>query len=89
MGHDRPTGGGLVLALTTAALYTVTLWVVASPFGALLAVVSHVLLAAPGVLAVLAIAPRNWLAAAAVGPMIGFGLSTTAMLGWWALGARG
>ncbi|MGE3474018.1 MAG: hypothetical protein AB7O28_27000, partial [Vicinamibacterales bacterium] len=66
-----------------------TLWVVASPFGALLAVVSHVLLAAPGVLAVLAIAPRNWLAAAAFGPMIGFGLSTTAMLGWWALGARG
>ncbi|MEZ5294014.1 MAG: hypothetical protein R2745_23225 [Vicinamibacterales bacterium] len=89
MALVRPKGSGLVLALATAAAYAATLVIVASPAGAALAVLSHAPLAAPGVLALWAVAPGNWLAAAAFGPMLGFGLSSTAMLGYWALGARG
>lgn len=78
-----------LLTAVTLVAYVATLVAVATPGGAVLAVVTHALLMAPGLAVLRAAMPESWMLTATVGPIVGLGLSTTTMLLLWALGGRG
>lgn len=77
------------LGVAVAAACLVTLVVSAGWLGGAIAVVTHVLMAAPGLAIVRAVVPGQWLAALTFGPMVGFAASTLGMFVLWAAGIHG
>ncbi len=68
-----------------------TLLLVATPFGALTSLFTHFTFALPGILLVRGAfgSKGGWLPSVAFGPLLGIALSSVAVLGLWAGGARG
>lgn len=83
------TRGPLPLAVLTGVAYATTLLVVAGPLGTAVTVAIHALMIVPGVMAVRAVAPGQWLALGTFAPMLGLVMSAAVMLAGWAAGLRG
>lgn len=79
------------LVLASVAALAVPLWVVARPRVLGITLVEEAAFLAPGLLIIRAAAGRRagWLPVVAFGPIVGFGLSSLALLGLWLAGARG
>lgn len=89
--RPRPGLVPISVAIVAFVAYAATLLGVASPRAALFSTLTHLTFAVPGVFIVRAVTGvrAGWLAPLTFGPLLGLAVSTFALLGLWALGARG
>lgn len=89
--RPRPGLAPIAVAIVTFVACAATLLGVAPPRAALFSTLTHLTFAVPGVLIVRAVTGvrAGWLAPLTFGPLLGLAVSTFALLGLWALGARG
>ncbi len=80
-----------LLAAAVVAAFGGALLTVGAPTSVFFAAVIQLLFVAPGVVIVARTQPKlvGWLPAVAFGPIVGFGLSSLALLAFWAAGGRG
>ncbi len=83
--------GLAVASALVASIYTTTLLQLTTPQGLVFGAVSQLAFVAPGVLVVRAATGSvvGWLVPLTLGPLLGMGLSSMALLGLWAAGIRG